>query len=311
MNSTEIGEDYQQPYVTGLAINLLWMVVFLLAFFAFTANFLLVLVLIIRANLRKQPHIVLVLTLSVADIVVATGVITHSMLLKFDTKSVYLCGVWLVLFSQGIFMSVYFTFIVSLNRFVSAVSTTWVIKLFGGKRKYALVSVPSAVIAVVNIIFTSHFERDISTCLIMRGANAITYERYMTMLNIPIFICTLTLYALTLRAIHVRFGRVMPQAPVATLAVQGTGPTATEVRRRRHLTAMKTLGIILALLTTGTIPFLFVFLLKSLQIAVMPMVQPIVGLGMLLNSALNPAVSTCRIKEVRTAVHNMYCRCCT
>ena len=70
-------------------------------------------------------------------------------------------------------MSVYFTFVVSLNRFASAKSTTWLSKLFGGRRKYALVFVPTAIITVVNICFTTAWDENISSCSYqeMLGAN--------------------------------------------------------------------------------------------------------------------------------------------
>ena len=313
MNTSEVSKNDHDTYNIGTIVLLL---IFgnLVALFAFTINLLLVIVLLIKPSLRQQSYIVLVLCLAVADFVVSSGAITHGVALALAPKNVNLCRIWMLMFSQGICMSVYFTFIISLNRYMSVVSISFVNKLFDGRRKYALLFIPCAVVAAVNLgvaVGLTHAQQ-ISTYNFRAivGENHLAYEGYLAALNIPIFIATLVLYILSLRAVHVRFGRVAPHVPTSPNVPGPSGPTPTEVRRKRHLAAMKTLGIIFALLTAGTAPFLFMFLINALQVPVMAFVLSVLGIVMLLNSAVNPIVAIWRLTEVRTEIKYTFCRCC-
>ena len=312
MDTSEVGKNDHVTFNIGTIVLLLIFGSFV-ALFAFTINLLLVIVLLIKPSLRQQSYIVLVLCLAVADLVVSSGAIMH-VALALARNNVNLCRIWMLMFSQGIFMSVYFTFIISLNRYMSVVSISLVNKLFDGRRKYALLFIPCAVVAAVNlgVAFGLTHAQQISTCNFRAivGENHLAYEGYLATLNIPIFIATLFLYILSLRAVHVRFGRVAPHVPTSQNVPGPSGPTPTEVRRKRHLAAMKTLGIIFALLTAGTAPFLFVFLINALQVPVMAFMLSVLGIVMLLNSAVNPIVAIWRLTEVRTEIKYTFCRCC-
>ena len=165
MNNSNIKNDgHDAQNGTG---ELFFIVGFLFATFAFTTNLLISIVLSTKRKLREQTYTFLVMTLSLADLLVSTGVLSQIITDKFIPPGLlHLCGIWSLLFSQGLFMSVYFTFVLSLNCYVAAASTTWSDKLFAGSRKYAILFVPSTVIAFVNTGFYLYvgFEGHMTSC---------------------------------------------------------------------------------------------------------------------------------------------------
>ena len=122
MNSSNTTNE--ENYAKRMIEEMFYIAGFLLAAFAFTTNFLISFLLSTRKKLHEQTYTFLVMNLSVADLVVSTGVFGQIITDRFFPKSVHLCGTWSVLFSQGLFMRVYFTFVISLNCYVAAVSTT-------------------------------------------------------------------------------------------------------------------------------------------------------------------------------------------
>ena len=284
---------------------------FLLATFAFTTNVPISVLLTTKKKLREQTHTFLVMSLSVADLIVSTGGLTQIIMDRFFHEPVHLCGIWSLLFSQGLFMRVYFTFVLSLNCYVAATSTTWSDKLFGGKRKYAILFVPSAVEVIINIGFFLFVkcEDHISSCTLykMFCSFQATNNMIMAMLNIPTLLATFLMYALAMRAINARFGKG-GQSQVST--IETTPQTVTDTRRKRHMTALKTLGLISASIMILTAPYLTFHLFVSTNDEVKPIFRVSLSFGVFLNSAIDPVIYTWRLKDIRKEISNMCCQCC-
>ena len=208
--------------------------------FAFTANFLVLLVLIIKKNLRKETYTVLVICLSAADFVNSATVLLKLVSRLISSDPVHFCRVWVVLLAQGVFMSVYFTLIISLNRYASAINAAWKNRLFRGRRKYALLFVPSGIVAIVNFIFGVVWDIKSPSCnrKSTLDKNTFIFYIYATILNFPVFLFAFVLYGLALQSVHKRFGQVLPQTTVvrvksateeviATTSSKGTFTTTT------------------------------------------------------------------------------------
>ena len=203
-------------------------------------------------------------------------------------------------------MSVYFTFIISLYRYLSAIDTPWKDILFDGWRKYAQLFVPSFIVAACFTSFSFVWGIDPNLCnveYVFRLAEFSFYDLLQASVTLPFFLCTFVLFALAVRAINKRFGHALNTTATGARNV-------SDARRKRHISALKTLGIIIILLTFGTGPFLIVFLLKAFDIQITVGVNAMFGLGMILNSTLNPIIYTWKMIDLRKEVCYMFCRCC-
>ena len=277
----------------------------LLSLFAFITNFLVFLVLTAREKLKKNTYTVLVLNLSIADIVVSSCGILQHILKILEQQSDCLCKAVLFFFSNGIFMSVYFTFVLSLNRFLSAASAPWKDKLFDGNRKYILLFLPCLIVSLVNMTFVFVTEEHITTCSLeqLLGANLRTFSIFMVVLNIPILFSTLLVYILAIYSIHKRFTRVMTHVNSQSNA-QTNIP---DVRKQRHVTAVWTVGAIIVFILIGTTPYLTVFLVFAMRIEVPSGARVAATAVFYITSALNPVFYTWRLKEFRTEIRAIVC----
>ena len=277
---------------------------FTLATFAFVINFLVSIIFSIKKKVREQTYTFLVMNLSVADLVVSSAVMIQNITNIFTPNSIYLCLTHTCLISQALFMSIYFTSVISLNCYLSAASTTWSDKLLGGMRRYAVLYVPSIIIAFVNAGFYTYrdiwYEGRASSCASGQRLFGRFNNLMMAIQIIPSLIATFVLCVLAMQAIHTRFGPAQRSQETTIGTSQQNG---IDTRRKRHRRALKTLGIIFALLIILTLP-LFV----SLVVKIKPFFRGILMYGMLLNSAINPIVYTWRLKDFREEVAIMCCQ---
>ena len=304
LSGDTIGEGHVSlvVYVTSCIIVL----------FEFTSNALVIFILSTRKTLRKKRYTVLVMSLGVADFVISLAGLLWLLSQRIDPQSVYLCGSMLVLFTLGTFMSVYFTFVISLNRYLTATNTTWNNRMYGGGRKYALMYIPSAAIAAVSLVFTSAMENSISSCSVenMFGASMPVFSAFVTVMFLPFLFCTIICYALAMRAICKRFGQVHPQvAVIQTTHVAESNPP--DFRKSRKMAALKTTGVLIALIMVGTAPFLLSFSVSMMQIEVSKTVRVVLAYGLYVNSAINPIIYTWRLQELRLELWKVFCRSCS
>ena len=309
MNNTSIflrADDDNDNDDFGVAVYIFGMI---LSFVNFFTNFLILIVFSIRPKLQKNTYNVLVLSLSMADIVVSLSGIVHAATRKLAPQSTYLCRTVTFLFSNGVFMSVYFTFVLSLNRFLSAASATWTQKLYGGKRKYLFLFIPCFCVSFANVAIVLQSEERITFCSveILFSSNLRIVCAYISGLNIPILFGTIIVYALAIRAINRRFNKVTPQNGV----VPDTQTNVPDVRKQRHVTALRTVGILIVIIVIGTAPYLTVFLLIALQTQVNSAIRAISAAGLLITSALNPVFYTWRLKDFRTEIRKIICCWCS
>ena len=311
MNNSNITKDGHDAHNgTG---ELFFIVGFLFATFAFTTNLLVSIVLSAKRKLREQTYTFLVMTLSLADLLVSTGVLSQIITDRFVKTFVYLCGIWSLLFSQGLFMSVYFTFVISLNCYVAAASTTWSGKLFGGSRKYAILFVPSTIIAFVNTGFYLYVgvKGHMTSCSLkeMFGTYLATQNMIRGIQTIPVILATFILCALAMRAVHMRYGSA-GQSHISTIGT--SSQCVADTRRKRHMTALKTLGMIFALSVILTAPYLIfnAFVSTYFEVASSSSFRAILSFGAFLKSAINPVVYTWRLKDFRNEISKMCCQCC-
>ena len=208
-------------------------------------------------------------------------------------------------------MSVYFTFVISLNCYVAAASTTWSGKLFGGRRKYAILFVPSTSVAFINAGFFLYagFDGYISSCEEQRMFSQIQtiYNTIRAIQTIPILLATFGLYALAIRAINVRFGNA---GKSQISAISNAPQNATDTRRKRHMTALKTLGLIFVSIIILTTPYLTVYPFVHTTVEVNQVVRVIILFGVFLNTLINPVIYTWRLKDFRSEISSMCCHCC-
>ena len=276
--------------------------------FSSAANVLVLLTLCIKKVLRKPTYTVLVTNLSAADLTISICFIAQILTRVAFPTSMYICITWVLLFPQGLFMTFYFTCIISLNRYLSARNSSWKNTIFNGRRKYALLYIPSAIVAAINVGFTVIRVTTSMSCNL--GDLLKDQAIYLTLLGFPPFLGTLFLYIIAVYEIYKPLAEL--QGPgTFEMTNEGTTPNVAEIRRNRHVSAMKTLGIIIALLMFTTAPFLLVFLLLSLDIHMNSFLLPILGIGPLVNSALNPIVYTWRLHDFRVEIRNMFCPCCS
>ena len=153
--------------------------------FEFTTNFLVILLLSTRQILRKKRYTMLVMSLGVADFVSAiAGVVwlVSQRLYGLGPQSAYICGTNIYLLSLGMFMSLYFTFVISLQRYLTTINSTWENKIFGYGRKYFLMLIPSLIIALSNPMFAMNWNREIPVCKIetMVGSDLFAFSTYIS-----------------------------------------------------------------------------------------------------------------------------------
>ena len=304
-NTTDTAIDGGSPYSLWIRISF-WIVGAALLCFAFLSNSLVLIVLALKKNLRQQTYTVLVICLSSGDLVITISAILQVL----DTlllKSKIFCRIYALMLGQGIFMSVYCTFIVSLYRYLSATGTPWKEKLFDGGRKYAQLFVPSGIVVAIHISFIAFWDKKDLTCnieIVFRIGNVSVYSLVATVMNLPVFLCTFVLFALAVRAINKRFGQALH--PTAT----GTALIVSDGRRKKQVAALKTLGIIMMCLIVGTAPFLLVFLFNALNFQIPSAVHSMFGIGVMLNSTINPIIYTWKLQAFRKEMGNLLCRCC-
>ena len=141
----------------------------------------------------------------------------------------------------------------------------------------------------------------------MFGSFQAIHNMIKAILNIPTLLATFILYALAMRAINARFGGTgQPQ-----ISAIGTTPNAvTDTRRKRHMTAMKTLGLIFAAIIILTAPFVVFHLIVSTSLEVKVIYGVSLAFGVFLNSAIDPLIYTWRLKDFRNEISTMCCQCC-
>lgn len=93
---------------------------------------------LINRKLRQNPYHFLVLLLSFCDLLVGLGFIVYA-IRKLDEVLIHskvLCIVQMVLFANGILLSLFQTFLISLQRYLVICKTSWSNLLFQNSRKY-------------------------------------------------------------------------------------------------------------------------------------------------------------------------------
>ena len=146
--------------------TVIYCIAVVLVCFEFTTNFLVIELLSTRKTLRTKRYTVLVMSLGVADFVISLAGVVWLVSQRLGPQSAYLCGSATYIWSLGMFMSFYFTFLISLNRYLTALNSAWTNKLFGYGRKYILMLIPSVVMASTNPIFAINWNKEIMFCQI-------------------------------------------------------------------------------------------------------------------------------------------------
>ena len=283
---------------------------FVLVNFSLISNVSLIIILTFKKQIRKNTYTVLVLHLSVADTTVTVGAIGWILVQRFAPQSANLCGIAISLAIFGIFLSIYFTFIISLNRYLSIANTTLNTKMSDGKRKYALLYIPSAVVGMTNLIFSVTWKNSVAQCSMhtIFGASPSAFGIFVAALYFPLLVCIVVTYVLAIRAIRKHFSQILPLAVIPTTS--NGGPSGQDIRRKRNIASLKTVGVIIVLLMTLTSPILFSSVLVMLQFPLDRYFHVTCGLGALMNSALNPIVYTWRMTEVRQEIRRIFTSCC-
>ena len=272
-------------------------------------NAFIIFVLAKRKTLRENAYTVLVLTLGVADITVSFGGMTFILSQLFP--SLGLCIAMIYLFSLGRFMSVYFTFNISLYRFISAISTVWQDKLYAGWRKYAMLFIPTTLVGIAHLAFTITEER-LSTCSAdaMLGSHLTVFSIYIFSINSIALFSAVFFYIFAIFAIRKRFRQVLPQlAPASSNITPTSCFPSTIARKKREIAALKTCGVIITVITIGTAPFLVTFLMMAMQVKVHQAVRYPLAVCFLVNSAANPAIYAWRLPEARKEILKLLCQC--
>ena len=204
-------------------------------------------------------------------------------------------------------MSLHFTYVIALNRYLSIANTAWNNKLNGGRRKYALLYIPSSIVALISLIFSVEWKEEITSCSMhaIFGTSPSAFGIYVTTVYLPVLIGTLVVYALAIRAIHKHFSQVLPVAIIPT----NGGPNGADVRRKRQMASLKTVGVIIGLVMILTSPIVFSSVFGMLQLQVDRYFHVMCGIGSLMNSALNPIVYTWRMRDVRKEIRSIFCSC--
>ena len=283
---------------------------FVLVNFALILNISLLLILTFKKQIRKKTYTVLVLHLSVADTTVTVGAIGWVLVQRFSPRSAYLCGIVISLAVFGLFLSIYYTFIISLNRYLSIANTTLNTKLSDGKRKYALLYIPSVAVGLANMIFSVTWKESIAQCSMhtIFGASPSAFGIFVAALYFPVLFCTVVIYVFAIRAIRKHFSQVLPLAVIPRTS--NGGPSGQNIRQKREMASLKTVGVIIILLMILTSPILFLSVFSMLQFQLDRYFYVTCGLGALMNSAFNPIVYTWRMKEVRQEIHRIFTSCC-
>ena len=301
-----------QDNITASDVHILaYITVRVLTIFAFLTNVFIIMIMTVRKHLRKNTFITLVLNLGLADTVVTVAGIAWMLVQEISPQSTHLCGITISLQILGVFMSVYFTFIISLNRYLSISRLLWNKRAFKGKRKYCVLYIPSAVLFFVNLNLLVVWKGDVavSHCSAQQvfSSKLFIYGTYLSVLYFPLMFCTIIVYALALQAIRKHYSQVVPMAIIPTVADTDQG--STDVIQERKLSSLKTIGMMIILLAVLSAPFLVSCVLMMCHAELGGTIHVIGVFGLLINSAMNPIVYTIRLKEVREEIRAIFCPC--
>ena len=310
-NITDHFPDEDDTTDPGSFKSVIYIVAGVFVLLVLVTNVFIITVLAKRRTLRENTYTVLILTLCAADITVSLGGMTFILSQLFP--SIDLCRAMIYLFSLGRFMSVYFTFNISLYRFLSAISIAWQDKLYAGWRKYAMLFIPTTLVGITNLAFTIT-EKHLSTCSpdAMLGSPHTVFSIYIASINSTALISAVFVYILAIHAIRKRFRQVLPQLPPASSNITTASCfSSSTTRKKREIAALKTCGVIVTVITIGTAPFLVTFLMMAMEVEVPQAVRYPLAVCFLVNSAANPAIYAWRLPEAKKEILKLLYQCCS
>ncbi|KAK3101061.1 hypothetical protein FSP39_000670 [Pinctada imbricata] len=244
-------------------------------------------------ELRKRRYPTLVLCLGFGDGLVSIGAILWLINQITGSGSSISCGISMCLLTVGVFMSVHVTFIICLNRYLTTLRSHMADKLYGTYRKFLLIFVPSTVITILTMASSLLWEEEVASCSIANvfGDQMPVYSIFLTAIYLPTLFATVVVYVLTTRVVIRQFGRID--------ASNNGHFTLPDSSRKRKMTVLKTVGLILACLLFLTTPLVVSFPLMLLNVSINQTVRVCFTWGVTINSAINPIIYTCRIEEIR------------
>lgn len=199
-------EKYFEPYV---------LIVLTTGVFCSGLNALVFVIFLMNKKLRQNPYHFLVLLLSFCDLLVGLGFVVFSVrkLGNRLTHSRLLCIVQTVLFTNGILLSLFQTFLISLQRYLVICKTSWSNLLFQHNRKYIVCILNWMVISIFTVGLISPPKEDImGECNIdyVYKENHVVMEVFVRS-TIVFLVMTVVLYCVTIRHVVRMNRKIVPK----------------------------------------------------------------------------------------------------
>jgi hypothetical protein len=184
-------------------------------------NGLILLILLSKKNLRQNPYKFLVLLLSFSDILVGIGFFIYSLriLIQSWTSSQILCILQITSQINGMYLSLFQTFLISVQRYLVICRTEWSNRLFQNNRKYFVCVLCWMVILVFSVGLISPPEenlRDLHNKCSVTYVYSRHYAVFSAFINFGIMLLVLTilLYCITIRYVIKVNRQIVPEQSV-------------------------------------------------------------------------------------------------
>lgn len=179
---------------------------------------------LINRKLRQNPYHFLVLLLSFCDLLVGLGFIVYA-IRKLDEVLIHskvLCIVQMVLFTNGILLSLFQTFLISLQRYLVICKTSWSNLLFQNSRKYIVCILNWMIIFIFTVGLISPPKDDKENNEIVCNVQYV-YNRNQIILEVFVrssvvfLVMTVVLYCITISHVVKMNKKIVPKNTSASL----------------------------------------------------------------------------------------------